>query len=101
MSALTLYNPTEQAAPAAMVRPRINDDAGSTVQNIVAIATIGRLFRRSAQTVTIWRTTQALPYIRIPGDGRDSIRFDLEKVRQWGEFKGKRMFPIDEGEVVG
>jgi len=42
-----------------------------------------RLFGRTAMTLYIWRRDKGLPYILIPGEGKPSIRFDLDAVLSW------------------
>ena len=54
-----------------------------------------RLFHRSAQTITVWRKTKGLPFIRIKGDIRDSLRFDLPAVLEWA--KANRIETFEDG----
>lgn len=68
--------------------------------NLATISTLCTLFRRSELTVLSWRRHKGLPYVRIPGDSRDSVRYDLDAVKEWAVQSGKEIFPEDitEGE---
>lgn len=43
---------------------------------------------RSAQSVALWRRHRGLPYVRIPGSGRDTIRYRWPAVLQWAKTCG-------------
>ena len=43
------------------------------------------MFSRSELAITNWRLYKGLPYVRIPGDGRDTIRYTLDEVLDWAK----------------
>ncbi len=53
------------------------------------------LFRRSALTIMHWRRFEGMPYVRIPGDGRDSIRYREREVRDWSRRTGRRLYIVE------
>lgn len=44
---------------------------------------VARLFNRDKQTVNVWRREKGLPFVRIPGDARDTIRYRRAAVLEW------------------
>jgi hypothetical protein len=54
-----------------------------------------QLFRRIPLTIGNWRRYEGLPYVRIPGDGADAIRYDLRQVTAWAKKHGKRIHRVD------
>jgi hypothetical protein len=50
------------------------------------------LFDRKELTIHLWIKNESLPVVRIPGDKRDSIRFDRDDVLRWARTKKKRIF---------
>lgn len=52
---------------------------------------LARLFARTPLTILNWRRGESLPYVVIPGEGRDSIRYDLAAVVRWAERNGKAL----------
>ena len=57
-----------------------------TVMNeYVTMQTVCAMFNRSAESIILWRKHKGLPYIRIPGDGRDTIRFDRLAITKWAK----------------
>jgi phage terminase Nu1 subunit (DNA packaging protein) len=52
------------------------------------------LFKRSKETIELWRKKHGLPFVCIPGDTRPAIRFDLAVVKPWARRTGRRMFVV-------
>lgn len=46
------------------------------------------MFGRTELTISNWREQFGLPYVVIPGNERDAIRFRENKVRKWAERQG-------------
>jgi len=53
---------------------------------------VARMFRRSKQTIALWRKHERLPYVLIKGEGRDTIRYDRAKIAIWAKQHGKRLY---------
>lgn len=64
--------------------------------NTLTAKDLVKLFRRSELTIHIWKRDKGLPHIRIPGSGRDTIRFDRPSVLTWAKENGKRTFIVEE-----
>ncbi len=65
------------------------------LENLLTTNDLCNLFRRSLMTILIWRKNKGLPYIRIPGSKRDTIRFDQEAVLEWAQRTGRRIYPYE------
>lgn len=50
------------------------------------------VFRVSPGTVYLWRKNRLLPYVRIPGDSTDAIRYRLEPLLAWAATEGVSTF---------
>jgi hypothetical protein len=61
------------------------------LSDLVTYKSIMALFGRSLVTVRMWHKYEGMPYVRIPGDGRDSIRFDIKEVKKWAKKNGKEI----------
>lgn len=59
------------------------------LDKMVTTTFLCRMFSRTALTILHWRTHEGLPFVRIKGDGRDTIRFELKRVRAWADRNGK------------
>ena len=58
---------------------------------LLTITDVCRMFGKSAQTIFTWRQFQGLPYITIPGSGRDTIRFERREVKRWAKKENKEV----------
>mgnify|MGYP003815892779 CR=1 FL=1 len=58
-------------------------------KKIISRKEVMALFGKSELTIMKWQQNKGLPYIRIPGDKRDTIKFDKEAVVAWGKANGK------------
>jgi len=67
-----------------------------TLNQYVDTAFLTRLFGRSSLTVLLWRQKKGLPYLRIPGEGRDVIRYDKREVLAWAKIHRVRIRAIKE-----
>jgi hypothetical protein len=65
------------------------------INELVTTGYLTQLFRRSTLTITHWRTRDGMPYIRIKGYKRDTIRYQLASVLEWARRRGKRVFPSE------
>ena len=61
------------------------------LQELLSTKDLCRLFNRTPMTIYLWRMNLGLPFISIPGVEKAPVRFDLEKVSEWAEEKGKEM----------
>jgi hypothetical protein len=80
---------------AVMKQPK-KKSTGTLVRELVAklwtMDDVQRLFRRSELTVALWVKNHGLPVVRIPGQSRDSIRFDPTEVKAWAKTNGKTVY---------
>lgn len=53
------------------------------LRGLVTQADMVTLFNCATLTITHWRDRYGMPYIRIPGNGKDTIRFRLKRVLRW------------------
>lgn len=58
-----------------------------TLHDLITTEQCARLFKRTPLTVHIWRKDRGLPFVRIPGSGRDPIRFRIKRVVAWAVEK--------------
>ncbi len=65
-----------------------------TIPGLVPERTICKLFRKIPLTVQNWRATRGLPYVRIEGDARDTIRYRLDAVRAWAAANGEKCYAL-------
>jgi hypothetical protein len=75
-------------------------DAPETVEELKGLMTtaqVADLFGKSPLTITLWRKEKGLPYVRIPGDGRDTIRFHEGRVKKWAKKNQVQTSPAREG----
>lgn len=66
---------------AKKLKPRMID-----LNNLILIRDIEKIFGVSTQSVYKWRKSLGLDdkaLVPIPGDVRDTLRYDLEKVLEW------------------
>lgn len=75
---------TTTEAPTSKERYRILD-------NLLTEEDLSRLFRRSKLTIMLWRK-DGLPYVRIKGSHRDTIRFERTEVMVWARKNNKRIY---------
>ena len=69
------------------------------LEGLVTTQYLCKLFQRSPLTIFMWRSREGLPYVRVPGAARDTIRYRLEAVLEWARGKGKRTHVlVEEGE---
>lgn len=61
------------------------------LENYVTTKYVAKLLSRTELTIHHWTKKEGLPYIRIPGDGRDTIRYDKQAVIQWATQTGRRV----------
>ena len=62
-------------------------------ENLLTTSDLCKLFKRGWLTILIWRRDKGLPYVRIPGHKRDTIRFDRKAVLKWAQQTGRRIYP--------
>lgn len=61
-------------------------------RELLTTADLCRLFKRAPLTIRHWREKKDLPYVRIPGHARDTIRFVRKDVLAWAKRLGKEVF---------
>jgi hypothetical protein len=52
---------------------------------------VAALYGVTIPALYLWRQRLGMPYVRIPGYRRDSIRFRLADVLKWGVRNGKQL----------
>ena len=82
-----------KGSPRQILNPSTLDRASCLVGEAWTITDVAKLFRKTVLTIQNWRNFEGMPFVRIPGFGRDSIRFDPRKVARWAAKKGKEIFP--------
>ena len=55
---------------------------------------ICQFFRKTTVTIREWRESRGLPFVVIPGDGKNLIRYRLELVIPWATREKVRMFDL-------
>lgn len=78
----------------AMANAALPECSGVTLIDLsgtLNTADLTRLFSRSPLTILLWRKNKNLPYIRIKGEKRDTIRYDRAKVEEWAKQQGLRI----------
>jgi hypothetical protein len=66
----------------------------TVIEDLVDTNYVMQLFRRSELTIAYWRKNDGLPYVRIKGNARDTIRFDRKAVLRWAKKNHRRMYPV-------
>lgn len=61
----------------------------TVIDNQLTTADLMAMFNRSGLTIMVWRKSRGLPYIRITGAVRDTIRYDKVAVLRWARKHGK------------
>lgn len=56
-----------------------------------------QMFGVVRKTVWWWRTNKAMPYLRIPGAGKDAIRFHLPDVVAWAVKQNRPIYWVPPG----
>lgn len=72
----------------------MSDTAEEVLSGFVTEGYLRKLFKRGGLTINLWRRDKALPFVRIPGDGRDAIRYRLDEVKQWAKENDKRVYAV-------
>ncbi len=65
-------------------------------EELVGLDYVKKLFRRGELTIMLWRKKKSLPYVRINGDSRPSIRFDPAELQDWAKKNKVRTFLVVE-----
>lgn len=60
--------------------------------DLLDTAQMVKLFGVTELSIHNWRAGKGLPYVRIPGSGRDTIRYRRAAVKEWAEREGRQMF---------
>lgn len=66
----------------------------TVLNGYVDTAYLCRLFKRSSLTIGLWRKHEGLPYILLPGDARDAIRFVRTDVVAWAKRTGHDVYLV-------
>jgi len=64
------------------------------LQSLLNTRDLAKMFDRSSLTIHLWKKKFGLPYIRIPGAGRDTIRYDKKAVKAWAKENDKEIFKL-------
>lgn len=74
------------------ITPADRDRFVAWISTLMTHSDVCRLFRKSELTIMLWRQNDGLPAIRIPGESRDTLRYERNAVMSWAKAKGKRVF---------
>lgn len=55
---------------------------------------ICKLLKKKPLTVSLYRQLKGLPFVKIPGDGKDAIRYIEADVRAWAKENGYKVYPV-------
>ena len=58
---------------------------------LITIQEVCRIFGKTRLTVKQWRDVRGLPYVLIPGDGRDDVRYRRKDVLAWAKANKVRV----------
>jgi len=76
---------------ALRTRPRLSSDQDQQLIDLSRMLNteqVAVMFNRSQLTIQLWRKNKSLPYIRITGAKRDTIRYDEKALREWAQTTG-------------
>lgn len=59
------------------------------LRNMLTAGEVAAMFNRTTQSVALWRKLHGLPYVRIRGDARDTIRYRRGAVLRWAKLHGR------------
>ena len=77
-----------------------NYGSGETILgDLLTSRDVAALFDRTELTVLLWRRSHNLPYVRIKGNRRDTIRYRRSDLRAWAE-KNDRQMKLEPNERV-
>jgi len=62
------------------------------IEDYVTSGYLCKFFKRSSLTIHHWRARKGLPYVRFPGDSRDTIRYVIDEVISWAKANDIQMF---------
>lgn len=79
-----------------LARERLPGEVFRVLNDLVDVNYLQKMFRRSDLSILLWRRKDGLPFVIIPGGGRDTIRFSLPEVVAWAREKGKRVYAVSE-----
>lgn len=61
----------------------MNEKNCTEIKGLLTTAQVAKRFAVTPLSVTLWRTKRGLPFVRIVGAGRDTIRFKAKAVEEW------------------
>jgi hypothetical protein len=56
--------------------------------NLLTVADVAEAFEVTSMTIYLWRRYRGLPFLLIPSQGKDSVRFYKDKVVKWARRQG-------------
>ena len=62
----------------------------TVLEGLMTARDVSTLFNRKLVTLELWKK-QGMPYVRIKGDDRDTIRFVLQDLIKWAQDNRKRL----------
>lgn len=95
LTAAPVEVPVESAPKAPTPAKERVPEVVEHLSGLVTSAFLEKMFNRKGLTIMIWRQREGLPYVRITGDGRDTIRFRYEAVLAWATVTGKAVVAHD------
>ena len=81
------------------MEPSLPASTQEMLDSLVTVGYLKKLFRRGDLTILSWRQKHGLPHIRIKGDARSAIRYNLTEVLAWARANRKRVFPVNESDT--
>lgn len=69
------------------------------LEGYITIRKVADLLGKTELTIHTWtQPPNDLPYVRIPGDRRDTIRFKYDDVISWAQRTGRRVRLLKDGQ---
>lgn len=60
---------------------------------LLSCGVVQQLFKRSDQTLALWRKNHLMPYVLIESDERPTVRYRLPKLVAWAQETNRVMSP--------
>ncbi len=77
-------------------------DVCEVLDDLMTEDDVAELFGVTAQSVALWRKHDELPYVRIPGEVRDAIRYRYQAALDWDRERGRYLLTEREvGDLFG
>lgn len=61
------------------------------INELLTTLALSRMFQVTEMTILTWRRHRGLPFIVIPSEGRDAIRYRTDDVKLWAKREGLQL----------